>query len=359
MKFLIVINKLNLSGSSTYSLTLASELKNKCHKVDVFTLFQGVLVNQFIEKRINVIKNLEELKNKNYNCILAQHSIPTLLVRGVLTRVPMVYISHGVLQYRAFLEQPPSIDINVQKYIAISEEVKENLITNFDIPERKIEIIRNFVDINRFSPKTKIDFFPRRVLLISKKIDKKSYNIVKKACKIIRARLEVLGLSKSVVNIDYYINRSDLVISLGRGILEAMSCGRAALVYDLKMGDGMITVSNINEIRKNNFSGRRFKINYDAVSLAKEIKKYRKEMGEINRKIILEDYSASTKVEKILKICQEAKDEFSLKSISIPYKEIRWFQSEMEKTFNSKSWRLYKKIISNIRKFYRFVKVRK
>lgn len=349
MHFLITINRLNLSGSSTYTFTLASELRKKSHMVDVFTLFGGALLKKFKEKKIKVFRDLKKIKNKNYDCILAQHSIPALLIRSIFQNTPMIHISHGILPKNSFLEFPSSIDVNIQKYIAVSEEVRDNLLKNFAVPREKIKIIRNFVDTRRFFPKTKINNYPKRILLISNKIDKESYTIIKKACRINHAKLTVIGFNKSTIDIENYINNSDLVISLGRGILEAMSCGRAALVFDCKKGDGIITANNIDEIKRNNFSGRMYNISFNETSLDKEIAKYNKNMGEVNRKLILNNYSADKKVEELIKISIEARKEFIQKSISIPLKEILWLIEQikkMEKVFELKSWKLYKKILS-------------
>jgi hypothetical protein len=103
--------------------------------------------------------------------------------------------------------------------------------------------------------------------------------------------------------------------------LEAMACGRAAIVYDYLGGDGMVTPHNIEEIRKHNFSGRRFKRDYNATDLIQEIKKYRKFMGEINRQIILKEHNASVASDKIINICNQAQNDFCQKPVTIPYKK--------------------------------------
>ena len=37
------------------------------------------------------------------------------------------------------------------------------------------------------------------------------------------------------------INEVDIVFSLGRGVIEAMLCGRIPIVFDHLGGDGMVT----------------------------------------------------------------------------------------------------------------------
>jgi hypothetical protein len=88
-------------------------------------------------------------------------------------------------------------------------------------------------------------------------------------------------------------------------VLEAMSCQRACLVYDYNGGDGIITEDNYQEIQKNNFSGRRYGIQYDPKQLAVELKKYHPKMGEINRKIIKHEYDARKIADSIIKFAQK------------------------------------------------------
>jgi len=64
-----------------------------------------------------------------------------------------------------------------------------------------------------------------------------------------------------VWDIEREIRQNELIISLGRGACEALSCGRPVLVLDSRpyqplMADGLITPGNINEFSTCNFSGR-------------------------------------------------------------------------------------------------------
>ncbi|MFB0524941.1 MAG: glycosyltransferase, partial [Phycisphaerae bacterium] len=314
MRFLITCYKLDLSGSSTYTFTLASELKRKGHEVNVFSPFPEIIADELKKKEIRIYKTLEEMSNEKYTFIIAQHNILALMIRSIKPEVPMVFISHGILPS---LEQPPSININIQKYVAVSEEVKNNLILNHDISSKSVDVIRNFVDVSRFFPQRDISERPRVVLVISNRLSPEVYETIKEACEELSLELIFIGRNRQVVNTEDYINKADIIISLGRGILEGMACGRAAIVYDYQGADGMITPSTINEIRKHNFSGRRFKVNYDVRDLIREIRKYDKSMGEINRELVLKDYDVSVASDRIINICNQIQKNFYLKPINM------------------------------------------
>jgi hypothetical protein len=101
------------------------------------------------------------------------------------------------------------------------------------------------------------------------------------------------------------INEADLVISWARGILEAMSCGRAALSFDRYEGDGYIDGETYFEARQDNFSGRHFKYTYDADTLVDEILKYDPGCGEPNRELILKYHNVEDGVDQILETLKQ------------------------------------------------------
>lgn len=321
MRLLITCYRLDLTGSSTFTFTLASELKSRGVDIDVFSPFPEIMSNELISRGVRVIRTVKQVASQRYTCIIAQHNILASMVRSIKPDVPMLFVSHGILRAQAFLEQPPTKDANIHKYIAVSEEVRKNLICAHRIPADKIEIVRNFVDVNRFSPRSTIREKPEAVLLLSNRFTQNVLDTIRDACAKLCLRLVVIGKTHRVLDTESYIDKADIVISLGRGIMEAMACGRAAIVYDYQGGDGIITRSNIEEIRKHNFSGRRFRDKYDAPALVREIVKYEKRMGIINRELILNEHSASLATNRIINICEEAQSNFRPTSVSVsPHK---------------------------------------
>jgi len=336
MEILITCYKLNLSGSSTYTLTLASELKKRHHNVSIFTLFPEKLTKEFEKKGIHVFSDPIQIQSQKYNIIIGQHSIPTLTVRGIFPTIPLIFISHGVIP---FLEQPPLIDINIQKYIVVSEEIKNNLIKNYCINPDNVVLIRNFININRFKSQKKINKKLKTVLFLSNHECEDVRKNIKDACKKLKLKSIFVGKKNKIFEVEKYINKSDLVISLGRGILESMSCGRAVIVFDYNGGDGMVVEKNISEIRKNNFSGRRYNIKYNTNDLIKEIKKYSVSMSKINREIVLRDYNVESSVDRIEGICKKIVNSFVFKQISIPTKELIWYHQNLISAYSKKNQR--------------------
>ena len=79
-------------------------------------------------------------------------------------------------------------------------------------------------------------------------------------------------------------------------------CGRIPVIFDYLGGDGMVSPNTFDEIRKNNFSGRRYKKNFSAEDLVNEINEYRQNYGNELRELALDNFSASKYVKHIIDI---------------------------------------------------------
>ena len=173
----------------------------------------------------------------------------------------MIRICHGTTPK---LEQPqPGADA----YVAISEEVQAHL----KGLGYESTVIRNGIDYERFKPTTPPSKELRKVLLIS--ASDKAAALLRKACDLVGASLTVTNkVDNPRWDMENLINEHDLVVSLGRGALEGMACGRPVIVWDWRnyqgnMGDGLVASHNIMDVSKANFSGRATKKRFDSGDL--------------------------------------------------------------------------------------------
>jgi hypothetical protein len=95
------------------------------------------------------------------------------------------------------------------------------------------------------------------------------------------------------------INDSDLVISWGRGVLEAMACSRCVISFDKTVGDGYIDNDNYFKARENNFSGRINNINFTPQTLSSEMLKYNLKDAEASRNLVEKYHNPKIEVDKI------------------------------------------------------------
>lgn len=296
---------LHNSGSEIYTVVLANYLKQNNCEVIVYSKYLGVLKDNFKQLGIKVVDNLEKIKNIKFDIAHVHHNINAIEIRNFFPDLPIIFLSQGVLP---FLEQPPMFEINISHFFAISEEIKVNLVSK-GIDEKQITTIGNIVDPNTFFPAGKINNTPSRALIISAKISDEKATIIKAACDTLKIEYTFIGgrfgeVSQNEVN--QLIQQADIVFSLGRGIIESMFCERIPIVFDYAGGDGMVTPKNFDEIRKNNFSGRRFAKNFTVEELVEVIKKYNPDEAPILREKASEIYSAPNVVKQLLSAYKSA-----------------------------------------------------
>ncbi len=258
LKILIACNHLaNYAGSETFNYTLAKVLSSKGHNVDVFTLNTGMVSEDLGELMV-------EKPADKYDLIIISHNPVVTALKEV--KGFKVLVCHGVYPR---LEQPvPGADA----YVAISEEVQTHLKSlNYESI-----VIRNPIDLKRFNLEIPVvNEKLKKVLCLAK--NETAINITKKACENLGVEFEhVTG----IYDIENVINNADIVVTLGRGAMEAMACGRQVIVYDTrqytehKTSDGIVTKRNISKIIKSNLSGRAYKYKMTVENMERLLKKY-------------------------------------------------------------------------------------
>lgn len=278
---------LDLAGVPTFTLTMVRELEKNGHHVTVYSPFGGKL-----EGKMNVIGNLDELPTPDV--IVAQHTPCAEALRDIFPQTPFAFYSHGLLPE---VEQPPEAPVDL--FFAINEEVCQNL-TAKGVAVEKIRLIRDFVDTQKFTLKKPINKRLQKVLFISNYKKWRNFKTVEAACRILGVSLKCCGAPYGrCEKIEDTINEADLVISWGRGVLEAMACGRAAVSFDKSEGDGYIDEKTYFAARKDNFSGRIFKYSFTPESLAVEIQKYNPSCSRVNQDLITRFHEAQKGIKQI------------------------------------------------------------
>jgi hypothetical protein len=274
MRILTSCYTLDPAGLPTFTLTMYKELMKRGHQVIVYSPKGGKLASEMIVK-----SDLSSLIKYPPDIILAQHLPCSDDMHDAFPDVPIVYYAHGL--FDGVLEEPPKFECN--GYIAINREVKANLIKK-GIPEDKITIIRDFIDLERFKSVSPIHEKLTSVLFISNYKKWINYKVVRDACLELGISLRCIGSTYGrVLNVEDEINKVDLVVSWARGILEGMACGRNVISWDNKEGDGFIDEDSYYTARENNFSGRIHHIKYTAESMAQAMRRYDSFYGHINR----------------------------------------------------------------------------
>lgn len=275
MKILLTnIWLVDAGGTETWTLTMAKELIRLGHDVTVFTLHIGKFANQFpCEVRGDA--------SGHYDLFLCNHRPCWDQLRnkaGV-----KVFTSHSYLDdLNEFCAYP---DDAVNR-VAATEEIQK---------KRGGVLIHNGIDTELFTSTRPPSEKLKTILYLGSSHNERSFFNVRTACKGYE-----LILSNGRPSSPELINQADLVISYGRGALEAMACARNVVSADCRpyvgerlFGAGMITEQNFDTVKLHNFTGRgdpqTFSDSYNP--LEAEFQKYQAQRGYHLRGRIINDYN--------------------------------------------------------------------
>jgi len=306
MKILVTNHHLQeFTGSEISTFILSKYLKKAGHNVVIYSKYLNFnFTKQFENLGIRVISNLDIIHNEQFDIAHIQQNISAYEIRYYFPKLPFVMWIHGVL---VFLELPPFVDLHISKFLVNNAEGCK-FIQGHGIKEKDIHIIRNIIDSEIFFPTTKINKIPKKALIISNKITKEKELLLKKVLKNLKIKYTFVGKRfKNVPNyeIPKYINKADIVFTVGLGAMETMFCGRIPILYDYNFApydDGMVNINNFDTLKEFNFSGRATKNIFDEKALINEIKKYNYKEGEKLREKALRLYDATTQVDNIINI---------------------------------------------------------
>lgn len=250
---------------------MAKELSKK-YIVSVFTFTEGLMARKIKE----FVEVTTEMPDGDF--YLVNHTNCFSLVPK---NKPIIFTSHG----RFGLELFPKEDC---LKVGVTEETAQGNM-----------VIRNGVDCERFKSKKPINKKLTNILYLSNPSYGKAGDMIREACR----GYNLITLDTQRFNIENLINEADLVITLGRGILESLACERNVISADWRdgwmsgvIGAGMITEDNFDRLKTHAFSGRNNPIEFTAESLRKELDKYNPENNLRPR--ILEEFNIKKQCQK-------------------------------------------------------------
>lgn len=273
LKILLGNNTLSLlAGSETWTYTLALQLKALGHKVQCFTPELGIISDLLKEKGIPSFDQIstsgvkpfsfvfEEQPDHEYDVIIANHWGVVQYLREQFPKTPIISTIHGIIHLtdnKDWAPEHPALESGVNQFVAVSEEVQDLLKNEYGLDS---VIIRNFFDTKKFKATRKVSEGKPKVFLINTNYnikDDPEISIIREVAKHYDAKMIATG-ENFIKSIDMTtpINDADVVVGMGRSVLEGVTMGRLGLVHGRWGTGGVISKDNIESIRSFNFSGR-------------------------------------------------------------------------------------------------------
>ncbi len=280
MRILHLSEHLINGGLETHILCLCRKLLQDGHKPSIFAMNMSSEFREQAEATgVECIVNSKPGQDlKNYitqNKIQLLHCHPERTIRlgaalGKELGLPVVVTYHGFYGWN--LPSHPSVD----KIICVSDEVYDRLAAADPSSASKLVLIKNGVETEVFAPTWRKPKKGWKILFIGR-LDLEKYVslriIIRALSSIPNVRLLVAGsgpyLNKLkaqappwvtflgyVKDMPRIINRVNLIIATGRGIREALSCGKPAISLDNGGYDGIVSPETVADFEYHNFMGR-------------------------------------------------------------------------------------------------------
>lgn len=329
MKILMGNNTLDiLAGSETFTYTLARAFKKLGHEVFAYSPQLGFIAMQLEKEGIKCVSGfsqkqeahkfnpvLEEESDEDFDVIICSHYQITHDLHRRFPHVPIIATVHGILHSDINTGQVwpehPVTEFKVDQYIAVSEEVQGLLKDVYGIDS---VIIRNAFDLEKFSWQEWLGKKPETFLINSNYlgIDDAPVQVMKEVVKHYGAKFKAVGANfTGSWDMQDVIKDVDVVIGMGRSVLEGFAMGKIALVQGRWGTGGVLTPKTYETIRQSNFSGRNSQGNYatkeEIIAMIEEA--LNPEQFAWQKQIVEKEHSSVEAAKRFLEIAERLRHE--------------------------------------------------
>lgn len=259
------------AGSELYVRDVALGLLECGHSPIAYSTRLGPVADELRRATVPVIDDLDALGIAP-DIIHGQHHLETMTAVLRFPEVPAVSFCHGWLPW----EEMPAIFPSVQRYVAVDMTCRDRLLLEHGISIERIDVLYNFVDLDRFKVGPALPDRPRRALVLSNGAYPDSHVVaVREACDRRGIRVDVVGLATQVVDRpEAILGDYDLVFAKARSAMEAMATGCAVILCDRVGAGPMVRRANFAALRELNFGVRALRDPITADHLGRQIDCY-------------------------------------------------------------------------------------
>ena len=273
MLILITNNTLaNRAGTELYVRDLALGLLNRGHTPVAYSSRLGDVANELGVAGVQVVDDLE-MVTAQPDIIHGHHHLDTMTAVLHFPGTPAIFVCHGSTPWEEGAPQFPRI----LRYVAVDHACRDRLVIDHEIPEDRVRVLLNFVDLERFKPRGKLPDRPLRALIFSNQANEHTHvSAVRAACERTGLLLDVVGWASgnACAEPEAMLKNYDIVFAKGRAALEALAVGAAVVLCDAAGAGPMVTTENVEQLRPLNFGIRALREALSAEVIAREIARY-------------------------------------------------------------------------------------
>ena len=258
-------------GSETYIRDVALALLQRGHRPVAFSLLLGDVAEELRRATVPVVDDLERL-GEAPDVIHGHHHFETLIAALRFPGVPIINFCHGWVPWEELPLRHPS----VRRYVAVDEVCVDRLVREEGIAPSQVELLLNFVSLDRFRARSPLPDRPRRALVLSNAATADGYaRVITAACQDAQIAVDIVGTGTAAVSKpEALLAGYDLVFAKGRSALEALAVGCATILADAVGAGPLVTPHNCARLRRRNFGIRELTKAHEVASYRSQIAEY-------------------------------------------------------------------------------------
>jgi hypothetical protein len=273
LSVLLTNNALNQrAGSETYIRDVAFALIRRGHRPVAFSVVLGEIAAELRAGTVPTIDDLA-LLGEPPDVIHGHHHVETLIAALTFPNTPIVNFCHGWIPW----EEMPLHHPAVRRYVAVDDVCRDRLVRVEGIAPEKVDLLLNFVDVDRFRPRQPLPRRPARALVLSNGATLHNYTrAIAKACEDAGITLDVIGreVGNASTAPEALLAGYDLVFAKARTALESLAVGCATVITDVIGAGPLVTPENYPALRARNFGVRELQHAHDPAWYAEQIARY-------------------------------------------------------------------------------------
>jgi hypothetical protein len=262
----------NRAGSELYLFELATRLLARGHSPLAFSPRLGPVAAALRQATVPVVDDLAAI-GEPPDLIHGQHHLATMMALLHFPGVPALFVCHG---WQPWEESPPRFP-RIHRYVAVDFTTRERLVSEAGIPPERVDVVLNFVDLDRFRPRPPLPAKPRRALVLSNQASERTFlPAIREACARFGIALDVAGVASgsSLERPEERLPAYDLVFAKGRAAMEGMAVGTSVVLCDEAGAGPLVTSADFDGLRRLNFGIRTLRNPVTPDVLADQIGRY-------------------------------------------------------------------------------------
>jgi glycosyltransferase involved in cell wall biosynthesis len=258
MKLTVLITNARLgwrAGTELYVRDLARGLLARGHAPVLYSPRPGRLAEELRAETVPVVDDLERLTEAP-DVIHGHHADETATALLRFPSTPALFVCHDWYSRR---DHPPAFP-RLLRYVAVDQPCFDKLVFEHGVPEERVRLLYEFVDLERFRPRPRpLPARPRRALILCNYTKENEHlRAARAACARAGLALDVygLGVGRPCAEPEGLLREYDLVFAKGRAALEALAVGAAVVVYWWRRLGPLVTPAELERLRRDNFGVR-------------------------------------------------------------------------------------------------------